>query len=454
MTKPLFFQRRFLPMWATLAFGAFTDNLMRQALIIGVAFGWVGGGAVGENAVPVIGSVLAVAILLFSSIGGQLAEKYETALMFRRTKLLEAAIVAIAAVGFALDSAPILIGALFALGAQTALFSPVRIGAMPKYLQPEELVRGNGLCNAGLYVSILLGLFLGGMLVAREGGGLIVAAVMACSSAAGYVAARFAPEAPAGAPDLKLDFNPFVQTARMLSLAFKAEGVGRPLLGAAFFYYATTLLTVLTPLFAKEALHADEKVATAAMGLFAIGAGAGAIVAALLSKGKSGLGFSTLGMALAAAASILIYVVTGTLTTPEAPRSLSFLTSDPVGRLCALSFVLAAAAMGLFVVPLQAAMQRRAPVETRSRIMAAGNMANAAAAMVGSLSVLAVTRLDFTARDAFVCVAAMQLAVALYMAHRRGKVRPGLYDEVLEPKRSADDAARMSGQAGTIPLQN
>lgn len=431
MSGPLFFQRRFYPMWATLAFGAFTDNMMRQALIIGVAFGWIGGGAVDENAVPVIGSILAVAILLFSAIGGQLAEKYETARMFRRTKLLEAAIVVFAAIGFALDSAPMLIAALFALGAQSALFSPVRIGAMPKYLRPDELVRGNGLCNAGLYVAILLGLFLGGLLIARDGGGLIVAAVMGFSSLAGYAAALRAPHAPAGAPDLKLDFNPFVQTMRMLGLAFAAPGVGRPLLGAALFYYATTLLTVLTPLFAKSVLNANESVATAIMGLFALGAGGGAVTAALLSKGTTGLGFSTLGMSLAACASVVVFVVTGALPQTEMPRGLDFLTSEPAGRICAIAFVLAAAAMGLFVVPLQAAMQRRAPVETRARIMAAGNMANAAAAMAGSLSVLAVTRLDFTARDAFLCVAILQAAVAAYMLVRRERVRPGLYDEML-----------------------
>jgi MFS family permease len=434
MNGPLFFQRRFLPMWATLAFGAFTDNLMRQALIIGVAYGWVGGGGVGENAVPVIGSILAVAILLFSAIGGQLAEKYETARMFRRTKLLELGVVTFAALGFALDSAPILIAALFALGAQTALFSPVRVGAMPKYLQPDELVRGNGLCNAGLYVFILLGLFLGGLLVAREGGGLIVAGVMLCSSLAGLAAAFRAPEAPAGAPDLKLDYNPFTQTARMLALAFAAPGVGRPLLGAAFFYYITTLITVLTPLFAKSVLGADETVATAIMGLFAVGAGCGAIAAASLSKGKSGLGYSTLGMTLAAAASLIVFVVTGALTPAASPRSLDFLVHDPAGRLCAISFVLAAAAAGLFVVPLQAAMQRRAPVETRARIMAAGNMANAAAAMAGSLSVLAVTRLGLDARDAFLGIAGLQAVIAVYMAVRRARVPAGLHDEILGAK--------------------
>ena len=217
----------------------------------------------------------------------------------------------------------------------------------------------------------------------------------------------------------------------MARLAADARGVGLPLLGAAFFYYVTTLTTVLTPLFVKSTLNADESVATAIMGLFAIGAGGGAILAAMLSKGKSGLGFSTLGTALAAVASVAIYLATGALAPSAETRTLAFLIDDPAGRLCVVAFILAAAAAGLFVVPLQAAMQRRAPPATRARIMAAGNMANAAAAAAGSLSVLAVTRLHLDARDAFLGVAALQAGLAVYMGFRRARVQPGLYDEML-----------------------
>lgn len=435
MTKPLFFQRRFWPLWTTLAFGAFTDNMLRQALMIGIAYGWVGHGAVGEGAVPLIGSILAIAILVFSSLAGQLAEKYETSLMLRRTKLLEVVIVGVVAVGFAIDSAALLIVALFALGAQSALFSPARISAMPKYLQADELVRGNGLCNAGLYVFILLGIFFGGLLVAREGGGLFVAAVMIISALIGYGAARQAPTAPPGAPDLALDANPFAQMAQMARLVAAAKGVGAPMLGAAFFYYTTTLITVLTPLFAKNALGATEAVANAIMGLFAIGAGAGGVLAAGLSRGRSGLGFSTLGMATATFASLVVFAATA-LPASEAPRGLDFLFGTPQGLLAATTFIVAAASMGLFVVPLQAAMQRRAPPQSRARLMAAGNMANAFAAMLGSLSVMAVTHFGLSHRDAFLVIAGLQAAAAVIMLRRRAALPAGLHDEILARAKS------------------
>lgn len=430
MKTPLFFQRRFLPMWTALSLGAFTDNALRNALIIGMTFGSVGHGGAGKDAIPIVGSLFAVAMLLFSSIAGQIAEKYETATIFRRTKFLEVAVTLVAALGFALDAPGVLIFALFAIGAQAALFSPARIAAMPKYLHADELVRGNGFCNAGLYVSILLGLLVGGVLIALPHGRLLVAACLFSSSLIGFLATLRAPSAAPGAPELKLDFNPFVQSARLFAFAFEARGVVRPLLGGAVFYYASTLVTVLTPLYARESLHADESLATVITALFAVGAGIGALSAAALARGRSGLGFSALGMALAGVMSIVIFFATPA-TPGESARSAAFLVNDPRGVVLLVAFIIAAAAMGLFVVPLQAAAQRRAPLVTRARIMAAGNMANAAAAMLGSLSVLAVTRSDVAPTAAFPAVAALQAAVVIYMVHRRATVRDGLYDESL-----------------------
>lgn len=430
MNPPLLLQTRFWPMWTALSLGAFADNLLRQSLIIGIAFGAVRleGFSKADGAVPIIGSLFAVAMLVFSSIAGQVAEKYETAMLFRRTKFAEIILMAIAGVGFALNSGALLIVTLFAMGAQSAFFSPVRTGAMPKYLRKDELVRANGLCNAGLYVSILMGMFLGGLLIEREGGRLAVAGALFTAAMFGWLAILRAPPAAPDAPHLKLDWNPLVQSVRILGFAWTAPGVRAPMIGVAAFYYISTLVTVLVPLFVREALQGDGALATAIMGAFAIGAGIGALSAAALSKSRSGLGVSGVGAGVAALTTCLVYVLSAG-PSPAAPRSASFLVEDAQGVALLLTFIFSSAAMGLFLAPLQAATQRRAPAETRSRIMAAGNMANAFAAMLGSLSVIAVTEFGFGARAAFLTVAGMQFAIVVTMAMRRQSNRKGLYDE-------------------------
>jgi LPXTG-motif cell wall-anchored protein len=79
-------------------------------------------------------------------------------------------------------------------------------------------------------------------------------------------------------------------------------------------------------------------------------------------------------------------------------------------------------------------MQRRAPRETRARIMAAGAFAYAAFAIPGSLSVLAITRTGADPRLAFVAAGVVMLIVAGVMIYRRKILAPGLYDEMLTGK--------------------
>ena len=429
MKRPFFLERRFWPMWTALSFGAFADNMLRQSLIIGVAFGALdlGDAAKSEMAIPVIGSFFAVSMFIFSPLAGQVAEKYETAMLFRRIKFAEIVLMSIAAIGFLLNAAGLLIAVLFAMGAQSAFFSPVRFSAMPKYLHADELVRGNGLCNAGLFVSVLVGLFLGGLMIGEAGGRSKVAAFLFAAAVIGWLAVLFAPRATENAPDIKLDYNPFPQAVHMTALAFRAPGVAWPLLGGAFFFFTSTMVTVLVPLYARASLGGDEKSATAIMGVFAIGAGIGALAASAISKKRSALGFSTAGVALASVSAIAIYVLTG-----PAAASGGLFSGEAAGAALAVSFCLAAIAMGLFLAPLQAAVQRRAPAAERGRILATGNMLNAAAAIGGSLSVLTVTQTALDPRTAFLILAALQGAVVLYMSFRWRTVPRGQYDNSLE----------------------
>lgn len=431
---PLFFQRRFLPMWTALSFGTFADNTLRQALLIGIPAGVIQVPFFSrpDDAIPFIGTLLPAAIMIFSSVSGQLADKYETSLMFRRTKLTELALMTTAAMAFALGWGGLAIAMLFAMGAQSAFFSPVRVAAMPKYLATDELVRGNGLCNAGLYSFILLGYLFGALLIVLPHGGALVGATLVTASSIGLIAAWRAPYAAANAPDLKLSLNGFEQTAFMFRQAFKARGVAPPLLGAAVFYLMSTAITVVIPLYGRDSLVATPVVWGVLNGFFAIGAGLGAITAANFSKGRSGLAASASAIAAGGVSSIAIYFATPLAAgTPGDPATLGGLFSSAGGLLLIGLLILTAAFSGVYIAPLQAAMQRRAPREVRARIMAAAAFAYAAFAIPGSLSILAITRTGADPRLAFLAVGLAMLLIGAVMFHRKRTLPEGLYDEML-----------------------
>ncbi len=423
-------------MWVALSFGTFSDNVLRQALLIGVPYGVIGISTFDkpDNAIPFIGALLPLAIMLFSPLGGQLADKYETSMMFRRTKFVEIMLMLVAAAAFISGTGVLAVAMLFAMGAQSAFFSPVRTSAMPKYLETDELVRGNGLCNAGLYSFILIGYMVGGSLIVRDDGRMLVGVVLVSASTIGWLASLRTLRAAANDPGLRIDFNWIAQAGRMIGFVRASRGVTPPLVGVAVFFLLSTAVTVITPLYARDTLNADAFVATALNGLFAIGAGVGAIFAAGLAKGRSGLGYSAASVFTAGLFSILIAVLSPLAAAPGEQFTVMDLFTKPMGLMLVFLFIATAALMGVYIAPLQAAVQRRAPPMIRARIMAAGAAANALFAMPGSLAILAITNTDTDPAIAFYVIAAAMLAISALMLHRRRSMPEGLYDEMLVKK--------------------
>ncbi len=445
---PMFFQRRFLPMWTALSLGAFTDNMLKQALSIALVFGVISAPLISnDDALPIIGTLFPIAMLLFSTIAGQLADKYETSFMFRRTKFAEFLLMILAATGFLLGSSVILIVTLFLMGAQSAFFSPVRTSAMPKYLHADELVRGNALCSGGLFVSVMIGIVIGNTLITLPNGSIVVSSILILAALGGWLAIRSAPEAAANAPNLKIDWNGFAQSVTLVRFVTSSPGVLRPVLGVAWYWAIGALVTVAVPLFVRDELHAQPGVVAVLMTLFTIGAAAGAIGASLLSKGRTGLGFSALGAGGASIMTIAVFFIASGYPPHDGElQNIGEFFANGRSWLLAAAFILASVSTSVFVVPLQAAVQRRAPTETRARILAANNMINAAGAIIGSSLVLLGTRTTLNYVDLFLGVGVAQAALTGYMIHRKNNVAEGLFDEMLMTKTSAPDID-LSGKA-------
>ena len=101
------------------------------------------------------------ALLPVSALSGQLSNKFDKAVLARWIKLLEIIIMAVAAYGFYIQSAPLLLICLFCMGTQSTLFGPLKYAILPDYLNDKELIMGNSLIESGTFIAILLGQILG-----------------------------------------------------------------------------------------------------------------------------------------------------------------------------------------------------------------------------------------------------------------------------------------------------
>ena len=153
----MFFSRRFFPFFLTFFFGAFNDNLFRNALVIMISYqsGYSSGTA---NAL----SFTAMALLMlpyfpFSATAGQLADKFPRHKLFRACKIMEFVLMVPVLFAFMCGSIWPLLALLFFMGTQSALFSPLKYAYIPQMLEERELLRGNAYVNAGTYVAVIFG---------------------------------------------------------------------------------------------------------------------------------------------------------------------------------------------------------------------------------------------------------------------------------------------------------
>ncbi len=119
--------RRFGPFFLTQALGAFNDNIFRNAMLLLVTFRVAELSQEQSNLyVNLAAGLFILPFFLFSATAGPIAEKYEKARLIRGIKLLEIAIMGVAVIGLLARDVTMLLFVLFLMGAQSALFGPVK----------------------------------------------------------------------------------------------------------------------------------------------------------------------------------------------------------------------------------------------------------------------------------------------------------------------------------------
>ena len=150
--------RRFLPLFITQFLGAFNDNVYKNALVILITYVTAEKAALNPQImVTLAAGIFILPFFLFSATAGQLADKYEKVFLIRIIKLVEILLMIGATIGFMMESVGFLMTVLFLMGTQSTFFGPIKYGILPEKIEQDELIGGNGLIEAGTFVSILIG---------------------------------------------------------------------------------------------------------------------------------------------------------------------------------------------------------------------------------------------------------------------------------------------------------
>lgn len=423
MTSPstvgLLASRRFCPYFVTQLFGAFNDNVYKNALVAFIAYVGIAGAEREALLINLAAGLFILPFFLLSAFAGQVAERYEKSLLIRRIKLAEIAIMAIGAVAVLSGSAMLMIAVLFLMGVQSAFFGPIKYGILPQHLHESELVAGNSLVELGTFLAILLGTIAGTQLVTAFPSSVIpLIGVLLAVALMGWCASRFIPSAPAAAPELRLSFRPVGDTIRLLKDTAANRVVFQSILGISWFWFLGATYLAQFPVFSRDVLGGNANVLTLLLAMFSIGVGVGSLLCSLLSRQRVEIGLVPIGAAgLTLAGFDLVLAIPSQAPGQTLGQALTLgeFVAAPGARRILLDVLLIGVSGGLYIVPLYALIQVRADPARLSRTIACNNIMNALFMVMSALFVIAMLSMGVSIQGLFLVLSVMTAVVAVYI---------------------------------------
>lgn len=408
-------RRRFLPLFLTQFLGAFNDNLFKNLLIVLLVTAGTSGAFNSNLMINLAAGLFVLPFFLFSPLAGQLADKYEKSGLIRRVKLAEIGVMALGVICLYLHLWWGLLVVLFLMGVQSAFFGPLKFSILPQHLHPSELIAGNAQVEMGTFAAILLGTLLGTLIGGMENYLPVIGTAVLGVAVLGWLASCRIPPAEPHATTLKVHLNPFAEMVRLVALARQKKSVWLAILGGSWFWFLGAAYLTQTPNFAVTVLNGGTQLIALLLCAFTIGIAAGSLLCDRLSGKQVEIGLVPLGSLGLSLMGIHLYFSTQVYSLADASSLSAFFSGEGSIRIL-MDFILLGLSGGLYIVPLQAMIQARTPVEKRARVIACANIFNALFMVVSSLVGATLLGLMSMEIPEFLLVVALaNIAVALFI---------------------------------------
>jgi acyl-[acyl-carrier-protein]-phospholipid O-acyltransferase / long-chain-fatty-acid--[acyl-carrier-protein] ligase len=348
--------RGFWSLIATQFQGAFSDNILRNLLLSMI----VGMGLARnerETFISTVTVVFSLPFLLFSMLGGWLADRYSKRQVTIWTKWLEVFSMILATVGLASHTLPISLGALALVATQAALFGPTKYGLLPELLPVKRLSWGNGVIELGTFLAIILGTVAGATLAEKFHGREVYAGyTLLALSFIGLLTSFGIDKVPAAAPTKKFQFNILSDLRKQMVFIRRDRALFLAILGNTYFWFLGSLLFSTIIVYGPDVLHVGQAKTGYLNAALAMGIGIGSMVAGWLSGEKIEYGLIPLGSIGMTCTGLLLGA-----TNHGLPGTALLLGS--------LGFW-----AGFFAVPVNALIQHQPPANEKGGIIAAANL--------------------------------------------------------------------------------
>lgn len=406
-------KRKFLPFFLTQFFGAFNDNAFKLAMLTMISYHLTHAQAQSEYYQALAGALFILPFFLFSATAGQLADKYDKAVLIRIIKIFEVFLMIIGSFALYYGNIFWMLSTLTGMGMHSTFFGPIKYAILPDHLAKKELLGATGLVDASTFIAILLGTTLGSLAIGTQSSMPYVAIFMTIFVALlGLCSSLFIPSAPSSLPQLKADYFFWRATFQLLKQAKKHIGILTAMLIISWFWLLGSVVLTKLPDYTNYVLRANNVVFAVFLALFSLGIAFGSISVNLIYRGRVAISIVPWAMLAFTGFTFDLYWASPTMEAGETLFGLTnFFTSVRHYRVAFDLFMLAFCG-GLYMVPLYTYLQITSPPEERARVIATNNICNALFMVFGALSVMVLLHFSIGIPEIFLILCVLNIGAA------------------------------------------
>lgn len=300
--------------------GVLNDNFMKHCIIF-VSVGWIMPEWMTQSQlISAVSAALVLPYLLLSPYSGEIAERFPKQKIVRLMKLIEMPIVALAGVGFWIESVWIVLLAVLLMGTQSCLYSPAKYGLIRDVDGERGVALGSGMFEMMAFLGILIGTVLAAYL-SDHYAWWIVTVIMIVLAIIGFILSKVLDivetQYIASSQEQNTEaqnqaslhvLNPIRFLIDSYKFASQHKGLNKAIYGASLLWLLGGLLQMNVVLHCTRTLGMSNTVSSIILSMAAVGIAIGCSVAGKLIENRNKQNFIIGGLIGVALALIIVLI--------------------------------------------------------------------------------------------------------------------------------------------------
>lgn len=278
--------------------GVLNDNFMKHSIIFVAVWWGMPKWMTQSQLISAVSAALVLPYLLLSPYSGEIAERFQKQKIVRLMKLLELPIVALAGVGFWIESVWVVLLAVLLMGVQSCLYSPAKYGLIRDVDGERGVAFGSGMFEMMAFLGILIGTVLAAYL-SDHYAWWIVTAVMLGLAIIGYYLSKILGIVETQYIEAKTEKhlrNPIKFLIQSYKFASQHKGLNKAIYGASLLWLLGGMLQMNVVLHCTKTLGMTNTASSLILAMAAIGIAIGCSVTGKLIDNRSKKSFIIVGL--------------------------------------------------------------------------------------------------------------------------------------------------------------